>query len=70
MIITHILQLIRSWRADERGQGLVEYALIIALISIVAALALAAMAPGGFDPIADAISGALSGAADALGGGS
>lgn len=50
---------------DERGQGLVEYALIIALISIVAALALAAMT-GGFGNIASAISGKLNSAASSL----
>jgi pilus assembly protein Flp/PilA len=31
---------IRSFLADDRGQGLVEYALIIALVSVVAIVAL------------------------------
>jgi Flp pilus assembly pilin Flp len=30
----------RRWRPDERGQGLAEYALILALIAIVAIVAL------------------------------
>ncbi len=32
--------IIRSLRSDDRGQGLAEYALILALIAIVAILAL------------------------------
>jgi len=37
------MRIIRSWRdwsPDERGQGLAEYALILALIAIVAIVAL------------------------------
>jgi pilus assembly protein Flp/PilA len=35
-----ITQLLDTFRRDERGQGLAEYALILALIAIVAILAL------------------------------
>ncbi len=35
-----ITQLIASFRKDEEGQGLAEYALILALIAIVAIIAL------------------------------
>ena len=37
---TYISALIASFRSDKEGQGLAEYALILALISIVAIIAL------------------------------
>ena len=36
----HLTALIASFRRDEEGQGLAEYALILALIAIVAIIAL------------------------------
>lgn len=65
--LTQVMAWWETLKSSEKGQGLVEYALIIALISIVAALALAAMT-GGFEDIADAITGALSDASADLGG--
>jgi pilus assembly protein Flp/PilA len=38
--MTQLLALISSFRNDEEGQGLAEYALILALIAIVAIIAL------------------------------
>jgi pilus assembly protein Flp/PilA len=38
--MSYISALIASFRRDEEGQGLAEYALILALIAIVAILAL------------------------------
>ena len=38
--MTQLLALISSFRSDEEGQGLAEYALILALIAIVAIIAL------------------------------
>jgi len=38
--MTQLLALISSFRHDEEGQGLAEYALILALIAIVAIIAL------------------------------
>ena len=38
--MTQFLALIDSFRRDEEGQGLAEYALILALIAIVAIVAL------------------------------
>ena len=38
--MTNLLALIASVRRDEEGQGLAEYALILALIAIVAIIAL------------------------------
>ena len=38
--LNNLFSLIRSFRSDEDGQGLAEYALILALIAIVAILAL------------------------------
>jgi pilus assembly protein Flp/PilA len=38
--MTQLLALIASLRSDEDGQGLAEYALILALIAIVAIIAL------------------------------
>ena len=35
-----IIRRLRDWSPDERGQGLAEYALILALIAIVAIVAL------------------------------
>jgi pilus assembly protein Flp/PilA len=37
---SHISALIASFRSDDEGQGLAEYALILALIAIVAIIAL------------------------------
>jgi pilus assembly protein Flp/PilA len=37
---TYLTALIASFRSDDEGQGLAEYALIIALIAIVAIIAL------------------------------
>jgi pilus assembly protein Flp/PilA len=37
---TYIAALIASFRSDEEGQGLAEYALILALVAIVAIVAL------------------------------
>ena len=38
--MTQLLALISSFRQDDEGQGLAEYALILALIAIVAIIAL------------------------------
>ncbi len=38
--MTQLIALISSFRTDEDGQGLAEYALILALIAIVAIVAL------------------------------
>jgi pilus assembly protein Flp/PilA len=38
--MSQLLALISSFRRDEEGQGLAEYALILALIAIVAIIAL------------------------------
>ena len=38
--MTQLLALISSFRSDDEGQGLAEYALILALIAIVAIIAL------------------------------
>ena len=38
--MTQLLALITSLRSDDEGQGLAEYALILALIAIVAIIAL------------------------------
>jgi pilus assembly protein Flp/PilA len=38
--MTQLLALISSFRNDQKGQGLAEYALILALIAIVAIIAL------------------------------
>jgi pilus assembly protein Flp/PilA len=39
-MLPYIIALITSFRRDEEGQGLAEYALILALIAIVAIVAL------------------------------
>ena len=38
--MTQLIALIDSFRRDEEGQGLAEYALILALIAIIAIIAL------------------------------
>jgi pilus assembly protein Flp/PilA len=38
--MTQLLALISSFRSNDKGQGLAEYALILALIAIVAIIAL------------------------------
>ena len=38
--MTHLTTLLASLRSDDEGQGLAEYALILALIAIVAIVAL------------------------------
>jgi len=55
------MELIRRFVKEEEGQGLVEYALIIGLISIVAIAALSA-AGGSIGDMFDSVSGALGGA--------
>lgn len=52
---------IESLRRDERGQGLTEYALIIALVSVAALLALGAIS-GGINAVLNSIGTTLSGA--------
>ena len=37
--MAHLVQLIRSLRRDERGQDLLEYALLVSLIALVAVVA-------------------------------
>ena len=49
---------IQSLRSDERGQGLVEYALIIALVSVALVAALGALS-GGIDAAFDDVITAL-----------
>jgi pilus assembly protein Flp/PilA len=39
-MLSYLTALIMSFRSDEEGQGLAEYALILALIAIVAIVAL------------------------------
>ena len=58
---SYMLQLIETLRNDERGQGLVEYALIIALVSVVLIAALNQLAidiNGVFAAIGTALAGA------------
>lgn len=55
------MELIRRFVKEEEGQGLVEYALIIGLISIVAIAALSA-AGGSIGDMFDSVSNSLSGA--------
>ena len=38
--MTHLIALIASFRTDDKGQGLAEYALILSLIALVAVIAL------------------------------
>ena len=45
-----LIALIASFRRDEEGQGLAEYALILALIAIIAIIALIFLGPGQLDP--------------------
>ena len=52
---------IESLRSDERGQGMVEYGLILALVSVVAILTLTAVGDA-LDPIFTSVSTALTGA--------
>ena len=37
--------MLRKWFADEEGQGMVEYGLIIALIAVIVIVALVALGP-------------------------
>jgi len=46
---------------DEEGQGLVEYALILAVVSVASLVALQTLG-GGIAPVLDQVSGALTGA--------
>lgn len=55
------MELIRRFVKEEEGQGLVEYALIIGLISIVAIAALSA-AGGSIGDMFDSVSNSLKGA--------
>ena len=57
------MELIRRFVKEEEGQGLVEYALIIGLISIVAIAALSA-AGGSIGDMFDSVSNSLKGAKD------
>lgn len=57
------MELIRRFVKEEEGQGLVEYALIIGLISIVAIAALSA-AGGSIGDMFKSVSSSLSGAKD------
>lgn len=57
------MELIRRFVKEEEGQGLVEYALIIGLISIVAIAALSA-AGGSIGDMFDSVKNSLSGAKD------
>jgi len=47
-------------RQPEEGQGAVEYALIIGLVSLVVVVALAGAAEGWIDTVTDAVTAALS----------
>ena len=46
-----VQQFLASLRRDEEGQGLAEYALILALIAIVAIIALIFLGAGQHDPV-------------------
>jgi pilus assembly protein Flp/PilA len=45
-LISNLISRVKTWMREEAGQTLVEYALIIALVSIVLVLALEALAGG------------------------
>jgi pilus assembly protein Flp/PilA len=62
------MELIRRFVREEEGQGLVEYALIIGLIAVVAIAALTASG-GSISSIFNTISGKLSDAENTVGGG-
>lgn len=62
------MELIRRFVREEEGQGLVEYALIIGLIAVVAIAALTASG-GSISSIFNTISGKLSDAETTVGGG-
>ena len=57
-MITMLTTYIESLRSDERGQGLVEYALIIALVSVALVAALVVL-KGGIDDAFKQVSDAL-----------
>jgi pilus assembly protein Flp/PilA len=52
---------VRSFAKDEEGAQVVEYALIIAVVSIALVAALAALAPGGLKSFTDNVTNCLSG---------
>lgn len=52
---------VRAFARDEDGAQVVEYALIIAVVSIALVAALAAMAPGGLKSFTDNVTACLSG---------
>jgi pilus assembly protein Flp/PilA len=54
---------VRSFAKDEDGAQVVEYSLIIAVVSIALVAALAALAPGGMGDFTKNITNCLSGAA-------
>lgn len=61
MLSTYLESYAKRVRRDEDGQGLVEYALIIALVSVVLIAALGTLGgsiEGTFDDIADSLTGA------------
>ena len=59
-MFSRFYQFIASFYDDERGQGMVEYGLIIALVAIVVIGALTALG-GGIEETFESISDALSG---------
>ena len=65
MLSTYFESYVGSLRDDERGQGLVEYALIIALVSVFLIAALKVLGTD-IDEVFDRIGGALDGAGTPL----
>ncbi len=59
-MLTELYLRIQNWLADEEGQGLVEYGLIIALVAILLVAALQAL-QGSLDTVFTNISGTLGG---------
>ncbi len=57
-MFTELYLRVQNWLADEEGQGLVEYGLIIALVAIVLVAALTALG-GGLQTIFGQITGDL-----------
>ena len=60
-MLQYITALIASFRRDEEGQGLAEYALILALVSVLAIVALGVIS-GGINNVLESIGGTLNGA--------
>ena len=58
-MIQYVTSFLDQFNTDEEGQGMVEYALILVLVSVVAILALTSVG-GALSPIFNSIAGSLS----------